>query len=91
MTLLSQENSDRSQPPELSFRQKTILTFIYDYTHLLGQSPTLREMGDAVGITSSSHISYHVDRLIRWGYLSRGSFTWRSVILLQPGYDVLGK
>ncbi len=94
MTLLTQEDSNYLQSstrPELSFRQKAILTFIYDYTRLVGQAPSLREMADAVGITSSSHISYHIDRLLRWGLIGRVPSSWRSVILLQPGYDIIDK
>lgn len=83
--------SDRIIQSNLNFRQKAILTFIYDYTHLVGQPPTLQEMASAVGITSTSHISYHVHRLIQQGYLGRGVSTSRSIVLLQPGYDAIGQ
>src|SRR5689334_4381191 len=76
---------------DLSTRQRTILHFIEDYCRSTGRSPALREIGQGVGITSSSHIAYHIDQLVRWGYLGRTPFTWRSLFLLPQGYEAIGK
>ena len=76
---------------DLSTRQRAILHFIEEYCRSMGRSPALREIGQGVGIASSSHIAYHIDRLVRWGYLGRTPSTWRSLFLLQQGYEAIGK
>ena len=76
---------------DLSTRQRAILQFIEEYCRLMGRSPALREVGQRVGITSSSHIAYHVARLVRLGYLGRTQYSWRSLFLLQQGYEAIDK
>lgn len=76
---------------ELSERHQVILNFVYEYCLSKGRSPSLREIGQGVGITSTSHISYHIHRLVRLGYLGRTPSTWRSLFLMQQGYAAIGK
>jgi SOS-response transcriptional repressor LexA len=76
---------------ELSERHQAILNFVYAYCLSKGRSPSLREIGQGVGITSTSHISYHIHRLVRWCYLGRIPSTWRSLFLMQQGYEAIGK
>lgn len=76
---------------EINNRQQAILRFIDWYCRLNGHSPSLREIGQGVGITSSSHVSYHVHRLLRWGYLGRTQASWRSLFLRKQGYEAIGK
>ncbi|MBA3867530.1 MAG: hypothetical protein H0X30_00095 [Anaerolineae bacterium] len=76
---------------ELSERHQAILNFVYEYHLSKGRSPSLREIGQGVGITSTCHISYHIHRLVRWGYLGRIPSTWRSLFLMQQGYAAIGK
>lgn len=76
---------------ELTERHITILNFICKYRQLNGNSPALREIGQGVGISSTSHISYYIHRLIRWGYLGRMPSSWRSLFLMQQGYEAIGK
>jgi repressor LexA len=55
----------------LSRRQKDILDFIQDFLSENGYPPTIREIGKAVHITSTSVVNYNLNRLQEMGYLSR--------------------
>ena len=56
-----------------------IVAFIDAYIKEHGYSPTMREIGAAVGITSTSHVSYHIDRLVEQGKLTKVANIARSV------------
>jgi len=52
-------------------RQKLLLDFITKYTAKNGISPSYREIGRALGYTSTSTVALHVDSLIERGYLQK--------------------
>ena len=56
-----------------------ILTFIDSYIKEHGYSPTMREIGEAVGISSTSHVSYWIDRLVEEGKITKQKNIARSV------------
>lgn len=41
-----------------------------------GESPTIRQVAEALGITSTSLVAYRIDSLIREGRLTRGQRGW---------------
>jgi len=49
-----------------------------------GTPPTIREVMEAAGLTSTGHVSYHIDRLRRDGRLDSG-FAGRSRGLVRTG------
>jgi len=55
----------------LSERQERILAFIRDYLEEHRYPPTIREIGKAVGINSTSVVKYNLDRLQKKGYIDR--------------------
>jgi repressor LexA len=57
---------------ELTRRQRTIIQVIEDSVQRCGYAPTLREIGAAVGLASTSSVSHQLSRLEKKGYLSRG-------------------
>jgi repressor LexA len=60
----------------LSPRRQQILDCIVTTTRERGYPPTVREIGLAVGLTSSSSVHFHLQSLERAGYLERdGSLT----------------
>jgi len=60
----------------LSTRRKSILDFIIEVTKERGYPPTVREIGDAVGLKSSSTVHFHLNVLQRMGLIERdGSLT----------------
>jgi len=55
----------------LSERQRGILEFVGEYIKGNGYPPSIREIGTAVGISSTSVVSYNLQRLEETGYISR--------------------
>lgn len=48
---------------DLSDRQQRILQFIYEFTNMHHYPPTIREIGDNVGISSTSVVNYNLSKL----------------------------
>ncbi len=59
----------RSKP--LTVRQREILDFIEHQNNVRGYPPSVREIGEAVGLTSPSTVHTHLLTLQRLGYLRR--------------------
>ena len=57
--------------PKISSRQRDILDFIEQEMRDRGYPPSVREIGDAVGLTSPSTVHSHLNTLQRLGYLRR--------------------
>jgi len=55
----------------LSKRQQRILEFLIEYVEENGYPPSIREIGAAAGISSTSVVSYNLRRLEERGYISR--------------------
>jgi repressor LexA len=55
----------------LSPRQREILEFIESQSRDRGYPPSVREIGEAVGLTSPSTVHSHLNTLTRLGYLRR--------------------
>jgi len=55
----------------LSERQQRILEFVSEYIEENGYPPSIREIGAAAGISSTSVVSYNLRRLEKAGYISR--------------------
>ncbi len=56
---------------QLTARQREILAFVNDHSAQHGYPPTVREIGTAVGLTSSSTVHAHLANLERLGLLRR--------------------
>jgi SOS-response transcriptional repressor LexA len=87
------QSTDDVVPPwkldKLRDRQLNILRFIYTYTQEHGHQPTLREVGAAVGITSTSVMSYNVKQLQKLGFLNYGRGTRRTMNITAFGYQAI--
>lgn len=57
--------------PKISARQKGILNFIERSMREHGYPPSVREIGEAVGLTSPSTVHSHLNKLTQLGYLRR--------------------
>ncbi|MGB3485913.1 MAG: transcriptional repressor LexA [Mycobacterium sp.] len=57
--------------PSLTERQRTILEVIRASVTTRGYPPSVREIGDAVGLTSTSSVAHQLRTLERKGYLRR--------------------
>ncbi len=56
---------------KLSDRQKRMLEFIQRFTADSGYPPSIREIGEAAEISSTSVVNYNLNRLVEEGFLSR--------------------
>lgn len=57
---------------ELTDRQREVLEFIQDRIRAWGYPPTIREIGEHLGIRSTNGVADHLKALKRKGYLSHG-------------------
>jgi repressor LexA len=65
----------------LTERQRMIVEVIEDSVQRHGYGPTMREIGDAVGLASVSSVSHQLSRLEEKGYLSRGAGRPRTAVV----------
>jgi len=72
----------------LTPRQQRVLQAIEAFGLLHGYSPTLREIGEAVGLASASAVSYHLSCLQDRGYLSRDEGRPRTAVVRPFGHPV---
>lgn len=68
----------------LTARQRRILGFIRETVRERGYPPTVREIGEAVGLTSSSSVHSQLANLERLGLLRRDPSKPRAVTLARP-------
>jgi repressor LexA len=78
-------------PTELGLtpRQGKILQVIRDSVQQRGYPPSMREIGEAVGLVSTSSVSYQLSVLQRKGYLHRDVGRPRTVEVRRPGYPAV--
>ncbi|WP_030978978.1 LexA family protein [Streptomyces sp. NRRL S-1824] len=59
-------------------RQEAVLRAIRDVIADTGDAPTVREIGQRVGLSSSGSVAYQLGRLEKLGLISRNGRHWRS-------------
>ncbi len=67
----------------LSKRQEEILAYIKEQVGLKGYPPSVREIGEAVGLASSSTVHGHLARLEKKGFIRRDPTKPRAIEVLQ--------
>lgn len=72
-----------SPSPELTPRQRQILTMIRDWSDRHGYPPTMREIAAAVGLASPSSVAHQLTVLEERGHLRRDARGSRAVALLD--------
>ncbi|CAH8771331.1 transcriptional repressor LexA [Paenibacillus dendritiformis] len=72
---------------KISSRQQAILDFIRDEVRTKGYPPSVREIGEAVGLASSSTVHGHLDRLEKKGFIRRDPTKPRAIELLSEQSD----
>jgi len=80
---MSRPEPARRPGQRLTERQRMIVEVIEDSVRRQGYGPTMREIGDAVGLASTSSVSHQLSRLAEKGYLSRGAGRPRTAVV-QP-------
>jgi len=67
---------------KMSKRQQEILDYIVSEVKLKGYPPSVREIGEAVGLASSSTVHGHLDRLEKRGMIRRAPTKPRAIEIL---------
>lgn len=78
--------SDAPSRQKLTDRQRAVLDFIVESIQDRGYPPTLREIGNHLGIKSTNGVNDHLRALERKGYLTREDMKSRT---LRPAPDIL--
>lgn len=71
-------------------KQLAVLNFIHDRVENHGYPPTVREIGEAVNLSSTSTVHGHINRLIKKGYLQKDPSKPRAIEITPEGLSLIG-
>lgn len=71
--------------------QFTILKFIQNQQDKQGYAPTVREIADHIGVSSTATVHGHLNRLIKKGYLTRKQTKSRALAVTTAGHNLLNE
>ncbi|MCU1537796.1 MAG: lexA [Humibacillus sp.] len=78
------EFPDRDKGDGLTVRQRRVLEVIRNSFDRRGYPPSMREIGDAVGLASPSSVSHQLGALVAKGYLRRDPNRPRALEIVSP-------
>jgi repressor LexA len=81
----------RQRKKGLSERQKKILAILENFQENAGYPPSIREIGEQAGISSTSVVNYYLDQLQGMGYIERDSRVSRGIRLIKTLADIYGQ
>ena len=70
----------------LSERHRKIMEFLTRFQDQSGYSPSIRQIGDSIGVKSTSLIDYYLNQLQQMGLIERDEHVSRSIRILSPIY-----
>lgn len=71
-------------------KQTAVLNYIHKQVDAQGYPPTVREICAAVGLSSTSTVHGHINRLIKKGYLKKDPAKPRALEITPAGLEFLG-
>lgn len=71
-------------------RQMKVLRFIYKTVQEKGYPPTVREIGKAVNLSSTSTVHGHLERLMKRGFIIKDATKPRAMEITPAGIEALG-
>lgn len=72
---------------ELTERQRQVLEFIRQKVAERGYPPSVREIGEAIGLNSPSTVHSHLNSLVEAGYIKRDPSKPRAIMVVEPGEE----
>lgn len=72
-----------TQRPPLTDRQRAMLTYIEREVQTSGVPPSIRQIGQALGISSTNGVRAHLQALEKKGYIHRNSRTSRGIVSID--------
>lgn len=79
----SKSRTQSGNPDDLSERQLQVLTFIKQKVTERGYPPSVREIGEALGLSSPSTVHSHLSSLVKAGLLRRDPSKPRAIEVLE--------
>ncbi len=73
----------RKRKPGLSERHRKVLQVLENFQNANGYPPTIREIGELAGISSTSLVNYYLEQLQEKGYIQRETRLSRGIRLLK--------
>lgn len=70
--------------PGLSERHRKIMEFLTKFQDSNGYSPSIRQIGDSIGVKSTSLVDYYLNQLLEMGYIERENRISRSIRVVLP-------
>ncbi len=67
--------------------QQRIYRYILESIREHGYAPSVREIGDAVGLKSPSTVHFHLKNLAELGYIEKGAFKGRAIVPTARGAE----
>ena len=90
MPVVIPETPDKPYPDHvLTWRQRKVLQVIREWVQKRGYPPTMREIGEAVELSSTAAVSYQLGILEQKGYLHRDVGRPRTVEVRLPGHPAV--
>lgn len=80
----------RKRHKGLSERQRKILEVLEQFQDKNGYPPSIREICDQTGITSTSVVNYYLEQLQEMGHIQREDRVSRGIRLVNPLSEILG-
>src|SRR5437016_14044875 len=72
----------------LTVKQQRVLDVITTSLRQKGQPPTVREIGNEIGVASRCTVQRHLDALERKGFIKRDRYKYRSIELADTPFPV---
>ncbi|GAA5228899.1 transcriptional repressor LexA [Paeniglutamicibacter antarcticus] len=82
--MTTEERTPRRDAKSLTIRQKKVLETIQRSVSTNGYPPSMREIGDAVGLASLSSVTHQLSQLEKLGYIRRDPRRPRAMEILLP-------
>jgi repressor LexA len=75
----------------LTTKQRRVLEVIRQWLRSRGQPPTVREIGNEIGVASSCTVQRHLDALERKGFIKRDRYKYRSIELADSPFPMFAR
>lgn len=74
----------------LSDRHRKIMEFLTSFVEKNSYSPSIRQIGESIGVKSTSLVDYYLNYLEQEGYIARDGRVSRSIRVFKPVYPEAG-
>ena len=80
-----------SRTPRNRQTRNVILHYMVSFAREQGRQPSVREIGEAAGLMSTSTTAGYLQRMVNEGLLEKTSQARRNYLVTRTGVDMLGR